>query len=63
MRGGSHCTVLYFPSCQLDVNTVAAGGGSRLFFRSGMFVVGPESAGAHPGLSVVTDKSVVQADN
>ncbi|KAK3853136.1 hypothetical protein Pcinc_040305 [Petrolisthes cinctipes] len=34
---------------QLDVNTVAAGGGSRLFFRSGMFVVGPESAGAHPG--------------
>lgn len=34
---------------QLDVNTVAAGGGSRLFFRSGMFVVGPESVGAHPG--------------
>ncbi|KAG7171174.1 5-oxoprolinase-like [Homarus americanus] len=26
---------------QLDVNTVAAGGGSRLFFRSGMFVGGP----------------------
>uniref|UniRef100_A0A673XIY0 5-oxoprolinase, ATP-hydrolysing n=1 Tax=Salmo trutta TaxID=8032 RepID=A0A673XIY0_SALTR len=36
---------------QLDINTVAAGGGSRLFFRSGMFVVGPESAGAHPGPS------------
>ncbi|KAF3703507.1 5-oxoprolinase [Channa argus] len=34
---------------QLDINTVAAGGGSRVFFRSGMFVVGPESAGAHPG--------------
>ncbi|XP_054270976.1 5-oxoprolinase-like [Macrosteles quadrilineatus] len=34
---------------QLDVNTVAAGGGSCLFFRSGLFVVGPESAGAHPG--------------
>lgn len=34
---------------QLDVNTVAAGGGSRLFFRSGIFVVGPESVGAHPG--------------
>ncbi|KAL9974396.1 hypothetical protein ACROYT_G011420 [Oculina patagonica] len=34
---------------QLDVNTVAAGGGSRLFFRAGLFVVGPESAGAHPG--------------
>ena len=28
---------------QLDVNTVAAGGGSMLFFRDGMFVVGPES--------------------
>ncbi|PRW57398.1 5-oxoprolinase [Chlorella sorokiniana] len=34
---------------QLDINTVAAGGGSRLFFRSGVFQVGPESAGAHPG--------------
>lgn len=34
---------------KLDVNTVAAGGGSMLFFRDGMFVVGPESAGAHPG--------------
>jgi len=34
---------------QLDVNTVGAGGGSRLFFRSGMFYVGPESSGAHPG--------------
>jgi 5-oxoprolinase (ATP-hydrolysing) len=37
-------------SCpQLDVNTVAAGGGSILFFRNGVFVVGPESASAHPG--------------
>ncbi|CEP11182.1 hypothetical protein [Parasitella parasitica] len=34
---------------QLDINTVAAGGGSMLFFKNGMFVVGPESAGAHPG--------------
>jgi 5-oxoprolinase (ATP-hydrolysing) len=34
---------------QLYINTVAAGGGSRLFFRNGMFEVGPESAGAHPG--------------
>ena len=34
---------------QLDINTVAAGGGSVLFFRSGLFVVGPDSAGAHPG--------------
>ena len=28
---------------------MAAGGGSRLFFKNGLFVVGPESAGAHPG--------------
>ncbi len=34
---------------QLDIRTVAAGGGSRLFFDNGMFRVGPESAGAHPG--------------
>ena len=38
-----------FVLLQLDINTVAAGGGSQLFFRSGMYVVGPESAGAHPG--------------
>ncbi|XP_015431723.1 PREDICTED: 5-oxoprolinase [Dufourea novaeangliae] len=36
-------------AAQLDVNTVAAGGGSMLFFRSGLFEVGPQSAGAHPG--------------
>ncbi|WFD36349.1 5-oxoprolinase (ATP-hydrolyzing) [Malassezia cuniculi] len=36
-------------SPQLDVNTVASGGSSRLFFRNGLFVVGPESASAHPG--------------
>jgi len=34
---------------QLDIQTVAAGGGSRLFLRRGLFVVGPESSGAHPG--------------
>ena len=34
---------------QLQIKTVAAGGGSRLFFDNGMFLVGPESAGAHPG--------------
>jgi 5-oxoprolinase (ATP-hydrolysing) len=34
---------------QLDINTVAAGGGSRLFYRHGLVEVGPESAGAHPG--------------
>eukprot|EP00934_Nitzschia_sp_Nitz4_P003250 Nitzschia sp. Nitz4//scaffold289_size23394//17923//21827//NITZ4_008481-RA/size23394-augustus-gene-0.2-mRNA-1//1//CDS//3329545834//3240//frame0 len=52
---------------QLDIHTVAAGGGSRLFLRRGMFVVGPESAGAHPGpvcyrkngYLAVTDANVV----
>lgn len=34
---------------QLDINTVAAGGGSRLFYDNDIFAVGPESAGAHPG--------------
>lgn len=36
-------------SPMLDVKTVAAGGGSILSWRNGLFVVGPESAGAHPG--------------
>lgn len=36
-------------SPQLDINTVAAGGGSILFWENGLFRVGPESAGAHPG--------------
>ena len=36
-------------SPQLDINTVAAGGGSKLFFQNGLFVVGPDSVGAHPG--------------
>lgn len=34
---------------QLDINTIASGGGSRLFFDNGMFRVGPESSGSHPG--------------
>lgn len=34
---------------QMHIKTVAAGGGSRLFYRNGMLQVGPESAGAHPG--------------
>ncbi|WWC85663.1 uncharacterized protein L201_000529 [Kwoniella dendrophila CBS 6074] len=34
---------------QLDINTVAAGGGSILTYRNGLLAVGPESAGAHPG--------------
>ncbi|CAH0052151.1 unnamed protein product [Clonostachys solani] len=36
-------------SPQLDINTVAAGGGSILFWENGLFKVGPESAGTHPG--------------
>lgn len=33
----------------LNIATVAAGGGSILFARNGLLIVGPESAGAHPG--------------
>ncbi|CEP24409.1 unnamed protein product [Cyberlindnera jadinii] len=54
-------------SPQLDINTVAAGGGSRLFWKNGLFVVGPESASSHPGPScyrkngplTVTDANLV----
>jgi len=34
---------------QLDIKTVAAGGGSRFFFREGRLAVGPQSVRAHPG--------------
>ena len=52
---------------QLDIHTVAAGGGSRLFLKRGMFIVGPESSQAHPGpvcyrkngYLAVTDANVV----
>lgn len=37
------CTGITIQSRQLDINTVAAGGGSRLFYRNKIFVVGPES--------------------
>ena len=40
---------LLLQSSQLDINTIAAGGGSRLFYENGLFRVGPESAGSHPG--------------
>lgn len=33
----------------LDINTVAAGGGSRLIYQNGVLKVGPESAGSTPG--------------
>ncbi|KAF8327936.1 5-oxoprolinase [Cantharellus anzutake] len=36
-------------SPQLDINTVAAGGGSCLTLLNGLFRAGPESAGADPG--------------
>ncbi|KAI2803539.1 hypothetical protein BLOT_007670 [Blomia tropicalis] len=39
--------IIQYP--QLDIQTVAAGGGSRLYFRNGLFVVGPESSGSFPG--------------
>ncbi|KAH7290098.1 hypothetical protein KP509_30G031800 [Ceratopteris richardii] len=52
---------------QLDINTVAAGGGSKLKFQVGVFKVGPESVGAHPGPAcyrkggepAVTDANVI----
>ncbi|KAI3931322.1 hypothetical protein MKX01_040239 [Papaver californicum] len=52
---------------QLDINTVAAGGGSKLKFQFGAFRVGPESVGAHPspvcyrkgGELAVTDANLI----
>lgn len=58
-------TVVQAP--QVEVHTVAAGGGSILSWQHGMFVVGPDSAGAFPGPAcygrggplTVTDANVV----
>ncbi|VUC25520.1 unnamed protein product [Clonostachys rosea] len=36
-------------SPQLEVDTVAAGGGSILSYKNGLLLAGPESASAHPG--------------
>jgi len=44
-----HTAGVGYRAAQLRIETVAAGGGSRLFYEHGMFRVGPESAGAHPG--------------
>jgi 5-oxoprolinase (ATP-hydrolysing) len=52
---------------QLDISTVAAGGGSKLKFFAGSFQVGPESVGSEPGPAcyrkggdlAVTDANVV----
>ncbi|KAJ5087100.1 hypothetical protein NUU61_008407 [Penicillium alfredii] len=46
---GSKVAGVSIQSPQLDINTVAAGGGSILSWRNGLFYVGPESASAHPG--------------
>ena len=40
---------LEFHSDMLDIETVAAGGGSILSFKHGRMQVGPESAGSNPG--------------
>ena len=36
-------------SPQLDINTIAAGGGSVLTWKNGLLTVGPESASSDPG--------------
>ncbi|KAG1782155.1 Hydantoinase/oxoprolinase-domain-containing protein [Suillus placidus] len=41
--------VVYETTTCRNINTVAAGGGSCLTFRNGLFLAGPESAGAQPG--------------
>lgn len=46
---GANIAGVSIQSPQLDINTVAAGGGSILSWRNGLFMVGPESASAHPG--------------
>ena len=63
----TECAGCCIQAPQLDIHTVAAGGGSRLFLQNGLFVVGPESAKAHPGpicyrkngYLAVTDANVV----
>ncbi len=54
--GGTHEKVfevetggIQFQAPSLDINTVAAGGGSILWFDGQKLRVGPESAGAYPG--------------
>jgi 5-oxoprolinase (ATP-hydrolysing) len=43
------CAGVMIQAPQLDINTVAAGGGSLLQYVGGLMTVGPESARAHPG--------------
>ncbi|NNF17063.1 MAG: 5-oxoprolinase [Gammaproteobacteria bacterium] len=58
---------VYLRSPALRIHTIAAGGGSQLWFRDDRFQVGPESAGAEPGPAcyghagpaTITDANVV----
>ena len=49
LRYESEVAGCYVSTPMVDIHTVAAGGGSRHFYKDGMFVVGPESAGSDPG--------------
>ncbi len=45
----SEISAVHLQTSHLKIKTIAAGGGSRLYFKNGLFVVGPDSAGANPG--------------
>jgi 5-oxoprolinase (ATP-hydrolysing) len=45
----SEISAVHLQTPHLKIKTIAAGGGSRLYFKNGLFVVGPGSAGADPG--------------
>ena len=49
LRYESEIAGCYISTPAVDIHTVAAGGGSRLFYKNGMFIVGPKSAGSSPG--------------
>ena len=49
LRYESEVAGCYVSAPMVEIYTVAAGGGSRLFYKDGMFLVGPESAGSDPG--------------
>ena len=49
LRYESEVAGCYVSAPMVDIHTVAAGGGSRLFYKDGMFLVGPESARSDPG--------------
>eukprot|EP01127_Copromyxa_protea_P008381 TRINITY_DN1923_c0_g1_i2.p1 TRINITY_DN1923_c0_g1~~TRINITY_DN1923_c0_g1_i2.p1 ORF type:complete len:1064 (-),score=222.77 TRINITY_DN1923_c0_g1_i2:18-3209(-) len=40
---------VFIQATQLDINTIAAGGGSVLYFKQGYMDVGPDSVGSDPG--------------